>query len=126
MIDDRRGFSLVSVLIAVVILAIGILALAKTSAAVVQANARAATRSEAVELARAYMEEVRSRPPANLVSEALVFVDRDGQINAAGPYSRQVTVQDVAPNLKSVQVVITMPGSSVPVELITMAFVGSL
>jgi len=37
-----------------------------------------------------------------------------------------VTVQDVAPNLKSVQVVITMPGSSVPVELITMAFVGSL
>jgi type II secretory pathway pseudopilin PulG len=123
---NEQGFTLISVMIAVVILTIGILALAKTSATVVRTSANAATRSEAVSLARAYMEEVRSRPPANLISETLAFVDREGVPDANGPYSRQVVVTDLASNLKSVQVVVTMPGSSVPVELITLAFVGSL
>ena len=124
--NNEQGFTLVSVLIAVVILTIGILALAKTSATVVRSSARAATRSEAVSLARAYMEEVRSRPPANLVSETLATINRQGQVDPNGPYTRQVVVTTLASNLKSVQVVITMPGSSVPVELVTMAFVGSL
>lgn len=123
---NEQGFTLISVLIAVVILTIGILALAKTSATVVRTSANAATRSEAVSVARSYMEEVRSRTPANLISETLAYVDREGTIDANGPYTRQVIVTDLASNLKSVQVVVTMPGSSVPVELVTLAFVGSL
>lgn len=126
MIRNERGFSLISTLIAVVILAIGILALAKTSAAVVRAGAQAASRTEAVSVARAYMEEVRSRQPAALISEAAVACDREGVPNANGPYTRSVVVTDVASNLKSVRVVVTMPNSSVPVELITLAFVGAL
>ncbi len=122
---NEQGFTLISVLVAVVILTIGILALAKTSATVVRASARAATRTEAVAVARSYMEEIRSRQPVNMVSEALVYCDREGQPDPAGPYTRQVIVTDLASNLKSVQVVVTMPGSSVPVELITQAFVGS-
>ncbi len=123
---NEQGFSLISTLIAVVILAIGILALAKTSAGVVRAGAQAASRTEAVSVARAYMEDVRSRQPANLISEAAVTVDRDGTPNGSGPYTRSVVVSDVASNLKSVRVVVTMPNSSVPVELVTLAFVGSL
>jgi len=123
---NEQGFTLVSVLMAVVILTIGILALGKTSAMVVRSSNRAATSTQAVSLARAYMEEVRSRTPANLVSEKLAYIDDEGQPDAAGPYTRQLIVTDLASNLKSVQVVVTMPGSSVPVELITMAFVGSL
>jgi len=126
MIRNERGFSLISTLIAVVILAIGILALAKTSAAVVRAGAQAASRTEAVSVARAYMEEVRSRQPAALISEAAVACDREGVPNANGPYTRSVVVTDVASNLKSVRVVVTMPNSSVPVELVTLAFVGAL
>ena len=124
--NNEQGFTLVSVLMAVVILTIGILALAKTSATVVRASSNAATRTEAVSIARAYMEDVRSRQPANLISETLAYVDREGVLDASGPYTRQVIVTDLASNLKSVQVVVTMPGSSVPVELITLAFVGSL
>ena len=123
---NERGFTLISVLIAVVILAIGILALAKTSAGVVRASAQASTRTEAVSVARAYMEDVRSRTPANLVSEAAVSVDRAGQPNGSGPYSRSVVVSDVSSNLKSVRVVVTMPNAAVPVELVTLAFVGAL
>lgn len=126
MMRNERGFSLVSVLIAVVILAIGVLALAKTSAGVVRAGAQAASRTEAVSVARAYMEEVRSRQPANLVSEAAVSVDRDGQLNGSGPYTRRVVVSDVTSNLKSVRVVVTMPNATIPVELVTLAFVGAL
>lgn len=126
MIRNERGFSLISTLIAVVILSIGILALAKTSAAVVRAGAQAASRTEAVSVARAYMEEVRSRRPAALISEAAVACDREGVPNANGPYTRSVVVTDVASNLKSVRVVVTMPNSSVPVELVTLAFVGAL
>ena len=123
---NERGFTLISVLIAVVILAIGILALAKTTAGVVRASTEAATRTEAVSVARAYMEDVRSRTPANLVSEAAVSVGRDGQPNGSGPYSRSVVVSDVSSNLKSVRVVVTMPNAAVPVELVTLAFVGAL
>ena len=123
---NERGFTLISVLIAVVILAIGILALAKTTAGVVRASTEAATRTEAVSVARAYMEDVRSRTPANLVSEAAVSVDRAGQPNGSGPYSRSVVVSDVSSNLKSVRVVVTMPNAAVPVELVTLAFVGAL
>lgn len=126
MIGNKQGFSLISTLIAVVILAIGILALAKTSAGVVRAGAQAAFRTEAVSVARAYMEEVRSRQPSNLISEAAVACDREGVPNANGPYTRSVVVTDVASNLKSVRVVVTMPNSSVPVELVTLAFVGAL
>lgn len=126
MMRNERGFSLISTLIAVVILAIGILALAKTSAGVVRAGARAASRTEAVSVARAYMEDVRSRQPAALVSEAAVTVDRDGQPNGTGPYTRRVVVSDVTSNLKSVRVVVTMPNTSIPVELVTLAFVGAL
>ncbi len=126
MIGNKQGFSLISTLIAVVILAIGILALAKTSAGVVRAGAQAAARTEAVSVARAYMEEVRSRQPAALISEAAVACDREGVPNANGPYTRSVVVTDVASNLKSVRVVVTMPNSSVPVELVTLAFVGAL
>jgi len=123
---NERGFTLISVLIAVVILAIGILALAKTSAGVVRASTEAATRTEAVSVARAYMEDVRSRQPINLVSEAAVSVDRDGQLNVSGPYSRSVVVSDVSSNLKSVRIVVTMPNATVPVELVTLAYVGAL
>ena len=126
MMRNEQGFSLISSLIAVVILAIGILALGKTSAGVVRAGAEAASRTEAVAVARAYMEEVRSRPPANLVSEAAVSCDRAGRPNGSGPYTRRVVVTDVASNLKQVRVVVTMPNSSVPVELVTLAFVGAL
>lgn len=126
MIGNKQGFSLISTLIAVVILAIGILALAKTSAGVVRAGAQAASRTEAVSVARAYMEEVRSRQPAALISEAAVACDREGVPNANGPYTRSVVVTDVSSNLKSVRVVVTMPNSSVPVELVTLAFVGAL
>ena len=123
---NERGFTLISVLIAVVILAIGILALAKTSAGVVRASTEAATRTEAVSVARAYMEDVRSRQPIDLVSETAVSVGRDGQPDVSGPYSRSVVVSDVSSNLKSVRIVVTMPNATVPVELVTLAYVGAL
>ncbi len=68
----KDGFMIISVLVAIVMLSIGILALSRSGTQAMAAQTLAGNRSTALAIGRAYMEAVRSRPPAEVLSESAV------------------------------------------------------
>jgi type II secretory pathway pseudopilin PulG len=122
--DSRRGFTLISVLIAAVMLSVGLLALAKVQSSIVRTQRETALRSVALSVARSYVEEIRSRDPWTLVSEGPVQVDLRGQLAPSGPLTRRTTVVQDAVNLLRITVQVDYPGQRQPVQLITMAYRG--
>jgi prepilin-type N-terminal cleavage/methylation domain-containing protein len=116
------GFTLVSVMVALAILAIGLLALARAQAAIVASQGNVANRTVALTIARDYAEVLRSRNPWTLVSEAPIAVDSRGQAAANGAYRRSTNVTILANNLLQVQVQVTYPRSNTPVDIITLIY----
>ena len=121
--NREAGFTLISVMMAVVLLAIGILALSRTQSLVLSAHTSAATRTTALEIARSYLENLRSRDPSTLATEAAVKVDETGVTNTNGVYTRTVTVASLSSNLLQVTVTVTTPTNRNGVSLMTMAYV---
>lgn len=121
---SESGFTLISVIVALVMLSVGLLALAKVQTSLVRTQRDTALRSVALGVARSYVEEVRSRDPWTLVSEAPVKVNLRGQVAANGPLTRRTTVTEDAVNLLRVTVQVDYPGQNQPVQLITMAYRG--
>jgi Tfp pilus assembly protein PilV len=119
---EEGGFTLISVLVAVVMLAFGLMALAKTQSILMAAETGVANRSAALGVAAGYLEQLRSRDPATLVSEAAVAVDAEGQPAAGGPYYRSTVVTFDQPNLLRVRVLVTFTRASAPIELITLIY----
>jgi type IV pilus assembly protein PilV len=117
-----RGFTLVSVMVALVVVSVGLLALARAQASMVTSQGITANRTVAVTIARDYAEVLRARDPRTLVSEAAVRVDREGVPSGSGAYSRTTNVTQVAPNLLQVQVLVTYPRGSAPMEIITLIY----
>lgn len=120
------GFTIISVLVAIVMLSIGILALSRSGTQAMAAQTLAGNRTTALAIGRAYMEDVRSRPPAQVQSESAVKVDETGSADANGVFTRSVVVRNVRHNLKEVRVIVEFPRSNVPIELVTLAYVGNL
>ena len=120
--QNEAGFTLVSVLIAITLLTVGLMALAKTQTVMVQTQAGVATRSTALAIAQGYTEVIRSRDPATLVSEAAVSVDDQGQPSAQGKFSRSTVVTDDATNLVRVRVQVDYPRARMPIEIITLIY----
>ncbi len=116
------GFTLVSVMVALAILAIGLLALARAQAAIVQSQGNVANRTVALTIARDYAEILRSRNPWTLVSEPAMAVDARGVSAPGGAYSRTTTVTVLANNLLQVQVSVIYPRSVVPVDIVTLIY----
>lgn len=116
------GFTLVSVMVALAILAIGLLALARAQAAIVQSQGNVANRTVALTIARDYAEVLRSRSPWTLASEAAITVDSRGVAAASGAYTRSTTVTVLANNLLQVQVSVTYPRSPIPVDIVTLIY----
>ena len=125
MIKRNDGFTIISVLVAIVMLSMGILALSRTGTMAMAAQNTAGLRTTALAIARTHMERVRSKPAIDVVSESAVQVDETGLVVSGGRYTRSVDVTDVRHNLKEVKVIVTFPTGRVPVELITLAYVGS-
>jgi type IV pilus assembly protein PilV len=119
---DERGFSLISVLVAITILAVGLMALARTQALLARTEGATAYRATALAIAKGYVEELRSRDAGTLGSEAAVPVDRLGEPAAGGPFSRATVVSNDAPNLRRVTVRVDYPRSAQPIELVTLIF----
>ncbi|HEX3158250.1 MAG TPA: hypothetical protein VHQ45_07010, partial [Gemmatimonadaceae bacterium] len=71
------------------------------------------------------MEQVRATPPDELVSEAGVKVNGQGEEGAAGMYVRAMTVSPEAANLLRVHVTVDFPRASEPVELVTYIYKGA-
>jgi len=116
------GFTLVSVLVALAILAIGLLALARAQASIVASQGNVANRTTALTIARDYAEVLRSRSPWTLVSEAPARVDARGTPDANGAYTRTTNVTVLSTNLLQVQVLVTYPRSATPVDIVTLIY----
>jgi type IV pilus assembly protein PilV len=122
---NTRGFTLVSVLVALLILTIGLLALAKAQAQLVSTQGDTANRSTALTIARGYTEVLRSRDPWTLASEPVTAVDDQGQLAVNGAFTRATTVTVLQNNLLQVQVDVTYPRGQLPVNILTMIYRGS-
>jgi len=122
---NRAGYSLISVVVALVLLLVGIASLARTQMEAIRSQRGDAGRGQALALATAYMEELRSRDPATVVAEALVNVDSIGAVSASGKFQREVLVTNDAINLKRVTVRVTPPGATNPIALMTLFYVRS-
>jgi type IV pilus assembly protein PilV len=126
---NKRGFTLISVMIAVVIMAVGVLALSKTLTGAMQANTRAGLRTVALDIARQRMEFLRAQRPQDMADFAEaggIDVDETGHVVSGGKYRRTVVVADVRANLVSVTVRVTYPNATTPVELITYVYTGAV
>lgn len=125
-VNNRRsreaGFTLVSVMIAVCLLSLGLMALAKAQGVLARSETDTANRSSALAIAQGYTEVVRSRDPATLVSETATLVDANGTVNLGGKYSRSTTVSSDAPNLLRVIVTVTYPRAQSPLQIVTLIY----
>jgi type IV pilus assembly protein PilV len=118
---QREGFTLISVLVAVVLLSTGIMALARSMWYVAKVTRTENQRTQALELATQYMEELRERDPWGLVNEGPTTIDTLGAVNANGTFTRQVAVTNEGTQLVRVTLTVT-PRSSRPLVLRTLIF----
>lgn len=121
----RTGYSLVSTLMAVVILAIGILSLAGASSNTVVFQTQAQNRTHAIAIARSHLEGLRMQDPWRVTAQGAVAVNAEGIPVAGGGFARSVAVTVVRTNLVQVAVSVTYPGGDAPVVLTTGLFRGA-
>ena len=122
MIRNERGDTLISVTVALIVLAVGLTALARTQTALLSARNIADNRSVALGVARGYMEELRARDPALLTNEGPVSLNERGDIVTGGPYTGSVEVTQAAPNLLRLRVLVGVPRSTGSLELVSLVY----
>ena len=114
---NERGFTLISVLLAVSMLTIGLLALARTQALLTASENVVSNRAVALAIATDRLEQLRASDPATLASEPAATVDANGQPSGSGAYQRSVTVTLDQANLLRLTVVVNYPRMTSPVQL---------
>ena len=103
----RRGFTLISVIIAIVLLSVGVLALAGANATALRVFNTEGIRTTAMQIARSHLESLRGRDPTTLTSESATAVNELGVPTTGGRFQRQVTVAQIDSALVRVQVQVT-------------------
>ena len=120
-----RGFTIVSMLVAIILLAVGMMSLATASASTMTLQTQAQNRTNAIAIARGYLELVRTRDPWTLVSEGTVKLNADGQVASTGAFTRSMQVTVTRQNLLRVELAVSYPRSTQPVTLTTSFFRGN-
>ena len=121
----RRGFTVVSMLVAIILLAVGMTSLATANGSTIKMQTLAQNRTNAIAIARSFMEEVRTRDPWTLVSETGVTLNADGQAATTGAYVRAMEVVVTRQNLLRISVSVAYPRGTQPVALTTSFFRGN-
>ena len=122
---SRTGFTIVSMLVAMILLGVGMMSLAGANAQTVSMQALAQNRTSAISLARAYLEQVRTRDPWTVQSESAVLLANDGTPSASGAFSRTMDVTVTRNNLIQIIINVTYPRGAQPVKLTTSLFRGN-
>ncbi len=126
---EERGFSLLSVLIAVILMGVGVAAVSSTSVYLLSLQTEASVRSAATGLAVTYMEEVKTRPTNSLASEAVQTINELGRPDASGQFTRELKISNgPVTNSKLVEIEVTYPtglGRRGSVELVTIIYEGT-
>ncbi len=126
--NARAGFTLISVMVALVMLAVGVLTLSRTLTGAVEANTRAGNRTIALDIARQRMEFLRSQDPGVLSGFAEpsgIMVGDDGRPSVQGRYKRSVEMNGIRTGLMQVRVRVEWPRMTSPVELVTYFYTGA-
>jgi Tfp pilus assembly protein PilV len=123
-VRNEGGFTLISVLIAIVMLSVGLVALSRSQALLMTTENRLSNSNTALSIARGYLEVVRGRDPWTVVTEAPVTVNQLGVVDVNGTYTRSMDVTLDAPNLLRVTVHVTFPRQTTPTDLITLIYRG--
>ncbi|MCU0649400.1 MAG: prepilin-type N-terminal cleavage/methylation domain-containing protein [Gemmatimonadaceae bacterium] len=118
----RRGFTMISMLVALVLLSVGVLALAQANAASIKVGTRSANRGVALGIARAYLEEVRTRDPWAVTNETAIRVGADGVPNSTGAYTRTLTATVERVNLLRVSISVDYPNPTGPIAVDTYLY----
>jgi len=120
--NNEAGFTLVSVMIAVCLLSLALMALAKSQGVLARSETDTANRSSALAVAQGYTEVVRSRDPNTLASEPAVQVDANGAPAVGGPYTRSTVVSSDAPNLLRVTITVDYPRARSALSIVTLIY----
>lgn len=122
---DRRGFTVVSMLVAIILLAVGLMSLARASAQTVTLQTLAQNRTNAIAIGRSYLEQIRTRDPWTVVAEPEVVVNAEGVPTSGNFFKRRVDVTVTRQNLLRVDVVVSYPRATQPITLTTSFFRGN-
>lgn len=110
-LHPNAGFSLIESMLALVVLAIGMLALAGLQVTALRGNALSRRTATAIAMAEQKMEQVKNTPLVNIQAESPpVNIDPvTGQVTAAATkWTRQVTVTNgPLPNSRAVSVIVS-------------------
>lgn len=117
------GFTLVSVLIAMVLLSVGIMALSRVGGEVIAARSNASIKVNALAIARGHIERIRAQAPQDVVPESPVQVNAAGVPDGSGPYTRSVLVRSIDATLIEVTVRVDYYRATQPVELVTLIYI---
>lgn len=105
----EEGFTLIEIMITLVIMSIGLMALAGLQISAIRGNAFSKRLTTAISIAQSRLEQVKNTPYANIQSESSTQVT-ESNLN----FTRQVTVTNNSPlpNTKRVEVAVTWTQAS--------------
>ena len=118
------GFSLISVLVALILLSVGILSISNVLTQSVAMQTISAQRTSALTIAQTTMELIRAMDPLTVTAQAVTTVDESGTPDVNGVFTREVTLGDPGRNLIEVTVIVTAPRSN-PTRLVTWIYDGA-
>jgi type IV pilus modification protein PilV len=118
----RAGFTLVSVIVALLLLTVGVMALANANLYALRAVNSETDRTTALQIARSYMETLRGRDPTLLVSEAEAKVNDIGTVATTGRFFRTTTVTVLSTLLSRVTVQVRLPRGTTPIVMETLVY----
>lgn len=120
----RGGFALLSVIIAVMMIATGVMALAAANTSRMRSQTMSTSRTVALNIARDYHEALRGRNPFTLANEPVARVDAGGNPSPSGEYTREVKVTVTKSNLLTVEIIVGVPRGGTPVRILTNIYRG--
>jgi type IV pilus assembly protein PilV len=102
-ISIEEGFTLIEIMIALVVMSIGLTALAAVQISAIRGNAFSKRMTTAVSIADEKLEQIKSSPYANILSESPIQITQSSM-----EFTRQVTVTDNSPltNTKTINVTV--------------------
>jgi type IV pilus assembly protein PilV len=112
-------------MVAMVLLVVGVSALASANGSTIKLQTLAQNRTNAIAIARAYAEQVRTRDPWLVQSEPAMRLNSDGVASSTGAYVRRLTVRETRNNLIELEIRVDYPRATQPVLLVTNMFRGN-
>ena len=115
------GYTLISVLMAMFLLVVGTLSVSNLLTQTVALQTMSSVRTTGLDVARDYMEYLKSLPPWEIEAVDALAVNETAQPDPDGVFTVRVDVEKAAAKLKQITVVVTTPRTN-PVELVTLIY----